>query len=312
MKDLFYILSIDGGGIRGVYSAKILARMEEVYEIDWPKSFHLMAGTSTGSIIAAGLAFGLTASSILEIYRKHGQRIFSGKMFAGTGLAGSRFSSKHLKNVLKDTFADTKLEDIRMPLIVPSTDVGNGHVHVFKSAYDPGFVRDKNVLLRDAILASCAAPTYFDPEKTGDYLLADGGLWANNPALVAVVDAKRRFGQRLENLRILSIGAGSGKSYYSQNEKLWKRWLGWGFLTKWGRGKFIDMLLNLQAETANNMLGLLLANDQILRINYASDRKLTIADTGEMENLISKADSDFTRAATKIGEFFLPSPTASS
>lgn len=304
MADKFKILAIDGGGFRGAYSAHILKRIEEEYEINWKNDFNLIAGTSTGSIIAAGLACGLSASEIFSFYEEHGDDIFKKRRLRRTGLFASKYDKQHLKEILDSVFDDTRLKDIDIPLIIPSTDIGNGCVHVFKSAYDKDFVRDPDVRVADAVLASCSAPTYFDPHLVDKkYLLSDGGLWANNPALVAMIDAKKRLGVDLQDLRIFSIGTGVGKQYYPQMNNGTNSKLGWGFATKWGRNKFIDMILNLQAETTANMLGLLLQEDQIKRINFKADGKLSLDDPGKFDDWVSQADHDFTHESKKISEF---------
>ncbi len=304
MTEKFKILAIDGGGFRGVYSAHILKRIEEEYEIDWKNDFNLIAGTSTGSIIAAGLACGLSASEIFSFYEEHVDDIFKKRRLRRTGLFASKYDKQNLKQILDSVFEDTRLKDVNVPLIIPSTDIGNGCVHVFKSAYDEDFVRDPEVRVADAVLASCSAPTYFDPHLVdGKYLLSDGGLWANNPALVAMIDAKTRLGVDFNNLKILSVGTGVGKQYYPQQNNGTDSMLGWGFATKWGRNKFIDMILNLQAETTANMLGLLLQEDQIKRINFKADGKLSLDDPGKFGDWVSQADHDFTHESKKISEF---------
>ena len=304
MKDKFYILAIDGGGYRGVYSAHILKRMEDEFGTGWFKNIDLIAGTSTGAIIAAALACGLTSDKIEDFYRQHGRRIFQKRIFCPLGILGSQYSNEYLKKVLKNIYGESrKMGQIEMPLILPASDIGNGCVHVIKSSYDKEFYRDKNRLVYEAVLASCSAPTYFDPYLMDTYLLSDGGLWANNPAFVAAIDAKRRLGQTLDSLRILSIGTGESRAFYSQADRWWKKLIGWGFLTRWGGSKFIDMLLNLQSQTTNNMVELLLEKDQMLRINFKSDEKLKLDDPNEHKNLISLADNDFTHNAQRIKEF---------
>ncbi len=296
----FYILAIDGGGYRGVYSAYILKRIAEEFGQDWLKKFGLIAGTSTGAIIAAALASGLPASKIVNFYKDHGKEIFKKRSLFGFGVMNSKYSNEYFKKVLKDVFGeDRKLGQIEMPLILPSTDIGNGIVHVLKSSYDKGFVRDNNRLVYEAVLASCSAPTYFDPYRMDKYLLADGGLWANNPSLVAAIDAKRRLGQSLDKLKILSIGTGESRNFYPVANRIAR----WGLLTGWGVQKFITMLLNLQAQTAKNMLGLLLEQGQILRINFESDKVLALDNPNDHDNLISLADRDFTYNAEKIKQF---------
>lgn len=301
----FRILAIDGGGIRGVYPAHLLSRMETEWSVNWLDRFDLIAGTSTGSIIAAGLACGMSAKDLLSLYCERAAEIFCRRPFNYLGLFASCYNNTGLRNILMQLFGDKRLGDLSMPLVIPTTDIGNGCVHVLKSAYDPGFVRDKTVFVRDAVLASCSAPTYFDPCRVGNYALADGGLWANNPALVAAIDAKRRMGASLDRLRILSLGTGVGRQFYPLQETLWKRLLGWGIATRWKGPRFINMLLNLQSETASNMLGLLLDKSQILRLTFESDQVLPLDDIGKISDLQSKADLDFTHNADKIKAFLM-------
>lgn len=319
VKDKFYILSIDGGGFRGAYSAYLLKRIEDEWEVNWCDKFDMFAGTSTGSIITAGLVCGLSAKKIFNLYAQHGNDIFLKKWFAKLdllslcGLFTSRYNRKKLKEILCQEIGQKYLGDIDIPLIIPAVDITSGQVHVFKSAYDDGFVRDAKVLVTDAILSSCSAPTYFDPHFVDPYSLADGGLWANNPSLVAAIDAKRRLGIDLENIRILSIGTGRSKKFYSHTsgwfvDNFLNSWRGWGFATKWGNQKFIDLLLNLQADTAHNMLRLLLQKnddepEQLLRINFESDKHLSMDNVRKLDDWKLQADKDFSYHANKIKTF---------
>ncbi len=300
---VFKILAIDGGGFRGVYPAHILARIEEEWSIKWTEEFHMIAGTSTGSIIAAGLACGITAKEIVEFYAKHGAKIFQRMPFRKFGLLASRYSNAGLKTILEKVFGERKLGDLTFPLIIPTTDIGNGCVHVLKSSYDVSFVRDKNVPISEAVLASCSAPTYFDPHCVAEYSLADGGLWANNPSLVAAIDAKKRLKVPLENIRVFSLGTGKSKQFYPLKQSRAFKFFGWGFATRWKNNRFINMLMNLQAETAGNMLRLLLDDSQIMRVSFESDGVLPLDDVREYDDLKSKADRDFTHKAERIRKF---------
>lgn len=90
--------------------------------------------------------------------------------------------------------------------MIPSTDIVNGQVFVFKSNYDKDFTRDPDIKISDAVLSSCCAPVYFNPNKVGNYLLADGGLWANNPVLVGITEAlSPRFNKNIDEVKILSF-----------------------------------------------------------------------------------------------------------
>lgn len=306
MSNAFKILAIDGGGFRGTYSAHLLKRIEVEFGVDWRKDFDLLAGTSTGSIIAASLALGKSASEVLDMYAQRGSEIFRKPLGPRCGLLVSKYPKSNLRSVLGDFFGNVRLGEIETPLIIPATDIANGCVHVFKSAYDKEFVRDLEVRVADAVLASCSAPTYFPPvllpgEKP--YLLADGGLWANSPSLIAAIDAKRRLKMQLDDLRILSIGTGTAKRFYSIKRFKRRGLFGWGLATRWGRSKFIQMLMSLQSETANNMVGLLLNQDQILRLNFESDKSLPLDCPKEFDDLVTRADREFTHSSAEIKAF---------
>ena len=305
----FKILSIDGGGIRGVYPAHILKCFEEKLGINLLESFDMIAGTSTGSIIAAGVASDIRATEMVKMYKEHGAEIFKKKksripfkklQSIAQPLLESVYDSGSLSDVLKGVFNDITLGQLAKPLILPATDVGNGGVHVFKSAYDPTFIRDRSVKVRDAVLASCSAPTFFDPHKVNEYLLSDGGLWANNPALVAAIDAQKRLGINYDDIQVVSIGTGHSKVAYGLKHKG-----GWGFATGWKHKEFINFMLSLQSQSALNYLKLHLKPEQILRIDFESDTDLPLDDVSEIDNLISLADKNFTYGSKEISNFIL-------
>lgn len=309
MGRIFKILSIDGGGIRGIYPAYVLQCIEERLQINLFEAFDMIAGTSTGSIIAAGVATKVPAADIVRMYKDHGIEIFRKKDFfcllkkwksTLQPVFDSMYDSKCLERVLSSIFKDKKLGDINKPLLLPSTDIGNGCVHVLKSHYSKDFTRDNTVLLKDAVLASCSAPTYFDPHKVDPYLLADGGLWANNPALAAVIDAQKRLGIAQYDIKILSIGTGHSKTMYGTNTSR-----KWGFFNGWKNKEFINFILSLQSQSALNYLNLMLRPNQIKRVNFESDRLLPLDDVSVLTDLLSKADHDFSHESESIREFIL-------
>lgn len=300
MSKPFRILSIDGGGIRGVYPAHILKRMEDKeLHINLFDTFDMIAGTSTGSIIAAGVATKIPASNILTMYKKHGVEIFCKKRsFSIPGLCNSIYNSKPLEAILEKTFKDKKLGEITKPLLLPATDIGNGSVHVLKSSYSPDFIRDNDVSVKDAVLASCSAPIYYDPHRLTEYLLADGGLWANNPSLAAVIDAQRRLKVSQNDIQLLSIGTGHSRTMYGTDASR-----KWGVANGWRGRELINFFLSLQSQSAHNYVSLMLRPEQVMRIDFDSDRSLPLDDTSIMEDLISKADQKFTHQSEAIKKF---------
>jgi uncharacterized protein len=292
-----YILSIDGGGYRGLYSAYILKRIKEEFNVDFTQRFELIAGTSTGSIIASALSLGMSPEEITKLYENKGSEIFPKNKFK-IGLFQSKYSSNVLYGVLDSVFGDKTMKDVKTNLIIPATDIANGGVHVIKSPYNSEFVRDKDRLIKDVVLSSSSAPTFFDPHYSNEYLLADGGLWANNPSLVATIDGIRRLNWKLDDIKVLSIGTGMGKNYHPirlRNKK-------WGIVNGWGISNFISSLLNLQSISHTNFSMLLLGSN-FMRINFESEDDLPLDDISHSYDLKSRANYDFTHNSAKIKQF---------
>lgn len=296
-KNKFKILSIDGGGARGIIPAYILKRIADEFEIDnFYEEFDLIVGTSTGSIIAAGLALGEPIEKIHDLYLNEAENIFSIKngIYGGIVLK-PRYRKDILVELLKRVFKDKKMKDSKTRLMIPATDLTNGNVYIHKSNYDEKFVRDKNTLVYKAVLSSCSAPIYFKPEKVNEsYLLADGGLWANNPSLLAYTEGISKLGIDHENINILSLGTGIGKKYYDIDQK------SWGALNL--KKKLIDLVFNLQSINNDNICSHLLGDEQYLRLNYKSKNELLLEKLPD--NWSSNADQRFTYNSDKIKEFF--------
>lgn len=212
------ILSIDGGGILGTFPAAFLAELER--ELDRPVGsyFDLIAGTSTGGILALGLGMGMRASEILKLYENRGSDIFGGNRgtFANF-LAGklrcvrwcfrNKYDLKHLRKVLRDVFGEKRIGEAKTRLVVPAWNPLAKSVHIYKTAHHPRLKTDYRSSVVDAALATSAAPSYFQRHVTRHGVgLVDGGIWANNPVAVAVVEAIAVLGWPRESLHVLSLG----------------------------------------------------------------------------------------------------------
>lgn len=213
------ILSIDGGGIRGTFPAAFLAHLEEDLDRPIHEYFDLIAGTSTGGIIAIGLAMGLKAKDILELYEKRGPAIFSQTKSGLRGKAraiarkikwaawGPKYSTDELESALIDVLGDRRLGDAKTRLMIPAWHQQMGSVYIFKTAHHERLKTDYKELARDAAMATASAPTYFREYITArDVGLVDGGVWANNPAGIAVAEGIGTLGWNPADIRILSIG----------------------------------------------------------------------------------------------------------
>jgi uncharacterized protein len=213
------ILTIDGGGIKGTFPAALLANLESDLEFPIGHYFDLISGTSTGGIIAIGLALGLRASEILYLYENEGPAIFaqdntglraavSRKFRGGKWLFwGPKYSSLPLRAALAGVLGDRPLGEARTRLLIPAWHPNTQRVHIFKTAHHPRLQTDYKELAIDAAMATAAAPTFFAQHVTSnDVGLVDGGLWANNPTGIAVVEATGTLGWPADELKVLSIG----------------------------------------------------------------------------------------------------------
>jgi len=205
----FQILSLDGGGIKGIFSAAVLAAIEEDLNTSVADHFDLIAGTSTGGIIALGLGLGLSARELVDFYLDEGPKIF--RNWLGLGRlrrwTRSKFRSGALEAALRKRFKEKLLGDSSRRLVIPAYNLGENDVYIFRTAHHSRLARDYKVPAWQVAMATSAAPTYFPCVRSVDSLrLVDGGVWANNPTLVAVIEAHATLGVPLEHIRVFSLG----------------------------------------------------------------------------------------------------------
>jgi hypothetical protein len=203
------ILSIDGGGIKGVFPASFLATVEGVVGHNIADYFDLIVGTSTGGIIALGLGLGLSASEMLEFYEKYGPSIFAGhRRWRGMRSLGFvKYDRAPLEFALNEVFGERKIGESRKRLVIPSLNAETNEVHIWKTSHHPRFQLDYKCKVVEAALATAAAPTFFPTYRADSGIpLIDGGMWANNPVTVGVVEAIGILGWPREDLRVLSLG----------------------------------------------------------------------------------------------------------
>lgn len=243
----FQILSLIGGGIRGAFVTSVLYELEQKLGRPIAESFDLIAGTSTGGIIAAGLASGMSAEQMYHFYRDHGAKIFTPRpKYKAKGLMRpvfplvnwvfkkrtggeldsafrARFCPHALQAAFDIGFGDKTLKDVEFTrLIIPSVNLTRGEPHVFRSRHLPKGVHDQDVKISDVVIAATAAPTYFPHKQIGGHDYIDGGVWANDPSLLALAETVRiknleadRKGEEhkerhihMEDIHLLSIGTG--------------------------------------------------------------------------------------------------------
>lgn len=294
--EVFRVLSLDGGGVRGIFAAKILSLIEKKLQLKTHEAFDLIVGTSTGSIIAGSIAVKYDLARLVEDYHENAPKIFQ-KRFSFCGLWHSKYNSKILEEFLLNRLGDIKLGEIEKPLILNATNASIGDVYIFKSSYQKkqrgeDYVRDGNIPLFKAVLASCAAPIYFDPVNIDGTLVCDGGIWANNPSLVAYTDARKNFPAK--KIKILSLGTGETRKIYLPSKR-------WGYLSGWKKDNLVDFAMLCQTIFPQKVLELLY-HDDILRINpEIEDYKLD--DCRNVPKLIELAKGEFTKHASEIAKF---------
>lgn len=298
------LLCVDGGGIRGIIPTHILHRIETSQNLCLHKQFDMIAGTSTGSIIAAAIACGYRPEMVEQLYREHVEAIFTPRTsFLPTKFTQSClhsiYKSDLLREILHRYFGDRTMGEITVPLLLPVTDIGRGEVHVFKSGYSKAPNPDQDVPVSQAILASCSSPIFFCPIMVGDVLFSDGGLWAYNPALLAVLEARRELKAEMKDLRVLTLGTGRARWYYEV--EVTKRW---GVVTGWEGGKLIEMLVALHANATLHYLHQLLSPEQILRIDFETEQETELDDCTAVPALIQQANAEYARFASEMEAFF--------
>ncbi len=218
------ILSIDGGGIRGVIPAMIMAEIEKRTQKPIVELFDLVAGTSTGGILALGAVKPAgkgkkakpqyKAGDMIGLYETEGARIFYRSPWRAIRTVGGALDEKYptegVESVLEEYFGDTMLSEALTNVMVTSYEIEQRAPFFFKSTKAKLNASD-DYLMRQAARATSAAPSYFEPvqirKKTATKAFVDGGVVANNPAMCAYVEARKMF-PGTENILVVSLGTG--------------------------------------------------------------------------------------------------------
>ncbi|WP_085505631.1 CBASS cGAMP-activated phospholipase [Thalassobacillus devorans] len=298
------ILCIDGGGIRGVMPIAVLRALEEDIGSSAAEKFDLIAGTSTGSIIAASVMMRRDMGDLLKSYQKYGKKIFIRQ--AKVGLFKSVYSDRYLRRLLKEAFENKKLGEMSGPLLIPAVDVTHGKPYIHRSHVVESENDDLSIPLWDAVLSSCSAPIYFPPNNVdNDYLSIDGGLWANNPSLVCITEAVHYFEESLQDIQILSLGTGKQSIDFTiDHDKFWgiKKWMPFHLPAMKVTPKLLDLALNLSSESVSYHCQLLL-QDNYLRINEELGEEVPFDDVKFTEELIKIGEQVYAKHREKILRF---------
>ncbi len=262
----FKILSLDGGGIKGIFPAGVLAYLEENCLDGQPIGdyFDLVTGTSTGGIIALGLGAGLTARSLFDLYVNEGHRVFPPEQRANSGrllprLLSNRYDRAALDELLHQTLGTRTLRESKYRLLIPATEAKHGDPAVYKTPHHPGYFLDGDKPMAEVAAATSAVPTYLKPVVQDGYILLDGGIWANNPTMMTLVEALTCFSVQREQIEILSIGCGQDGFQINSRQAAGAGQLQWT--------EIIYVAMHYQSLTAINQAGLLIERDKVVRLD---------------------------------------------
>jgi uncharacterized protein len=280
--DRFRVLAIDGGGIRGLIAARVIARLEELITAEAGEErrladcFDLVSGTSTGGLIALGLTAPdeasparprLSGTDLVELYMEEGPRIFGDtfqKLISLGGWIAPKHSAKRLEGVLRDRLGDTRLRDALRELLITTYDMTEPGPHFFKR-WRAREADDRDTTMVDVGMATAAAPTYLPARGVAGRALVDGGLFAANPAVAAVVEALKRRDDEPRDLTpgellVVSLGTGQHEVGHAQSEvRGWGR-IGW-IRPRGGDPALIAAFLDGQSDAAHHWAEILLNHE---------------------------------------------------
>jgi uncharacterized protein len=295
----YRILALDGGGIRGLYTAVLLNRMAQEVP-GFTERADLLAGTSTGGIIALGLANGMSPADLVELYQDNGKTIFSRGLLHEVGdlgnLVGAKYDNTNLIEIIDKTFGVGKLKDL-LPrhVLIPSFDLDNEALPPKLRTWKPKFYHnyagpqsDGEENITDVALRTSAAPTYF-PVYQG---YVDGGVVANNPSMAALAQAIDDVtgGQQLADLRLFSIGTGLTPVFVPGDEHNWG-------LAQWAHN-LANMMLEGMEGVADYECARLLGNNYF-RLTPILPAAIALDDVGKIQDLIDDANNVDIAAAVR-------------
>ena len=276
----FRVLSIDGGGIRGIIPAVWLDKLEDRLEArgqTLAKSFDLICGTSTGSILAAAVACEVPMNQVIAMFRQRGPEIFRRptykhllkKLFRISGVLSANYSHKPLESALREVLGNVRLNETKTRLCIPAYDIGHRRTFFFRS-YDSDVNRNE---IWKACLSSSSAPTYFpvyqvELEDDGERFLVDGGISANNPSGVGIAEAiaiqrKRSLvdSEDVRPIQLISMGTGSSTRNLTPGLKGNKGSAAWA-------SSILDVMFDGSADVSANIAEQVLDPNAYVRLQF--------------------------------------------
>jgi patatin-like phospholipase/acyl hydrolase len=299
------ILSIDGGGIKGVFPASFLAEVEDAIGESVASYFDLIVGTSTGGIIALGLGLGFSAEEILHFYEELGPTVFPRRSWHHriSQLLWARYDPTPLRQALQSQFGSRRLGESQKRLVIPSFNLETGEVYIYKTAHHPRFERDYKRLVVDVALATAAAPTFFPAHRAATGIpLVDGGMWANNPTGLAVVEGVGILGWPQESINVLSLGCTTSPLDVARGRTDPVGLFYWGL-------RIADVFMTAQSSGSMGTAAVLVGHESICRISPSvPGGRFGLDVTKEIPALKGLGHSEARKALPNLRPMFLTEP----
>ncbi len=269
----FKILSIDGGGIRGVYPARFLSELEADLGGHLADHFDLICGTSTGGILALALALKIPAKEAQYLYVEHSKQIFSKPLLlqGRLGIRRSKYDNSNLENLIKEKFSEVynghqpRINDLKTRVCITGYDLINAKPKVFKTPHKDSYHIDKHIPAYQVAMATAAAPTYFKPysshyeqldsKETREFLMrVDGGVFANNPALIGLTEAHCALGIKYEDIELYSIGTGQSTYNETRSKILYGAFnKAFGKIYWMSKIRILDLMMQAQSQHVHDL-----------------------------------------------------------
>ena len=299
------VLSIDGGGIRGIIPALVLAELERRSQKRVFELFDLIAGTSTGGILACALCAPdpLPAEQLVGLYEEEGPHIFDRSVWqrirSAEGLLDEKYDATALDRALERFLSDKRLSESKPDLLVPAYNMGEPGPYFFKSrkAREEG----EDFPLSEVARATSAAPTYFEPFPLAGQALVDGGVFATNPAMCAFAEVMRF--QPTADIVLLSLGTGQ-----RTRQRTFADVKDWG-LVEWAR-PILDVVFDGVSDAVDYQLRHVLDEGHYWRLQVElTDASDDLDDAGEKnlrdlraqaEQLIADSSADIDAAIAAV------------
>lgn len=273
----YHVLALSGGGYRALYSATILAELEQALGRPLAKHFDLICGTSAGGMLAIGLAAEVPALELKQLFEQQGSRIF-GQRSLGRKLFGFWWKAKHdsrgLRDVLDERFGNMMVGNLKHRLLIPAVNCATGRGQFFKTPHHQSFELDHKLRVTEVALATAAAPVYFPLSRNERGIFADGGLVGNAPGLFGLHEVRQFLAPGgSARVRVLAVGTmtiGATVRGAANPDRGFFRW----------RGDLFDLVISAQESSVDYLLRQSIGSDY-----YTIDDKVTPDQSQDVKDL---------------------------